>query len=65
MTMATKKPKPCPFCRTRSKDPQVQISHGSLRYHVYCDECDTTGPEGITEADAIAAWNRALRKEKP
>lgn len=48
--------KPCPFCG--SKDLYVRDNSG---YYVVCKNCDTYGPYGKDDEEAIQLWNRAPR----
>ena len=63
-------PKPCPFCG----HPEPTMMHdgpslprGYTASWLWCEACNATGPEENTgdQADAITAWNRALRPEGP
>ena len=50
--------KPCPFgCPYEVYvEPHEEGYH--TFYHVRCYVCDATGPDELTEAEAIAAWNK-------
>lgn len=48
--------KPCPFCG--SKDLYVRDNSG---YYVVCKNCDTYGPYGKDDEEAVQLWNRAPR----
>ena len=50
--------KPCPFCG--NKDLYVRDNSG---HYVACKNCDTYGPYGKDDEEAIQLWNRAPRKE--
>ena len=48
---------PCPWCGCADNHLELNTdNHGDWR--VYCEMCVTQGPHGVTENDAIAAWNR-------
>ena len=51
--------KPCPFCG--SDDLHMQ---GNKSNYVYCENCDTYGPDGEDEEEAIRLWNHAPRIEE-
>lgn len=51
---------PCPFCGVRPfADVQngQQTPNGEVKF-VWCEKCDSCGPERLSDAEAIAAWNR-------
>ena len=51
--------KPCPFCGSE----KVNVgTHGNNLY-VCCYGCNSCGPYGISEEEAIKLWNAAPRKE--
>jgi hypothetical protein len=53
---------PCPFCGSDDLEVQVSMAFGLPR--VVCFSCPGTGTgHRATEAEAIAAWNRARRPE--
>lgn len=51
--------KKCPFCG--SDDLHVQ---GNKSTYVYCENCDTYGPDGEDEEEAIRLWNHAPHMEE-
>ena len=54
--------RPCPWCGTDDNHIELQTdNHGDWR--VNCEMCVTCGPAGVTEADAITAWNRRAPKQ--
>lgn len=53
--MTEPKLKPCPFCG--SEDLKAFIPY------VRCLACFATGPERLTQAEAIAAWNQRANEE--
>mgnify|MGYP003362451693 CR=1 FL=1 len=48
----SEKLKSCPFC-----GDDEPLMRGDDWSYVECDECDASGPECKTEAEAITAWN--------
>ena len=48
----------CPFCS--SMHVGLEGSTSDSRWFVICD-CGAMGPEADSEAEAIAAWNKAIR----
>ncbi len=45
--------KPCPFCGARDPD-WFHVVYGEVN----CGNCGAVGPCELTDAEAIAAWNR-------
>lgn len=50
---------PCPFCG--STDIVTHNNDGNGRYWVYCRNCDASGSDARTEAEAAEKWNSAIR----
>lgn len=53
----------CPFCGSQ----QIEITEWDENVHAFwvsCDTCGATGPNGITEAEAIERWNKRVEKMK-
>ncbi len=53
--------KKCPFCG--GKFAVVRNMHDEFCFYIECTLCDSTGPEGDDEREAIAAWNRRANSE--
>jgi len=48
---------PCQFCGSAAISlTKCRFLRGFMHYG-YCNDCSVTGPQKLTEADAIAAWN--------
>ena len=53
--------KPCPWCG--DKQPMEPFDRGGIWFAGHCPACDTSGPPGLTKAEAIAAWNSRAQQE--
>ena len=52
--------KPCPFCGGR----KLSVHGWSNQYWVECYSCETEGPSGETQDEAIESWNRRAEDGK-
>ena len=52
--------KPCPFCG--NDKPRIVKRSGVMLYEIYCNECDSSSGECLTEDEAIYKWNRRAEK---
>ena len=61
--MADEKPEKCP----EGHDAQALNARHFMAFlwNVECSECSWRGPYAQTEAEAIAAWNKAMRRSGP
>jgi Lar family restriction alleviation protein len=55
--MELKPNKPCPFCGEDFPFTITRVLGEDMFNQMKCGECQTLGPSGDTEAEAIAAWN--------
>ena len=53
---------PCPFCGLTDPLSVHPLDDEYPEYWVHCYQCGIDGPDGPTEADAIASWNRRPRE---
>lgn len=55
--------KPCPFCKANREGLRL-ITDGEdrlrLRYFMQCQVCNSRGPEGESEGEAIRRWGAGL-----
>lgn len=52
----------CPFCQCsthRELCGAAVLDEDPGPYFIFCHRCQATGPEGTTEAHAVALWNVA------
>ena len=57
--------KACPFCGGGAELDEIgeELADAECmlnRYYVGCNVCGAIGPDELTEAEAIAAWNRRV-----
>lgn len=46
----------CPFCGSRKLLVDTAVTGGRRIYWVCCKDCDTQGPTGHSEKEAISLW---------
>ena len=49
--------KPCPSCGNK-KVSIIEIERPSLKYAIWCIDCNTHSPYFTSREDAIKAWNK-------
>ncbi len=57
--------KPCPFCDSSAKEPEVRVTSeldDPEQYYACCPACGASGPESLTEAGAALTWNSRPRE---
>jgi len=57
-------PKPCPAFHSSTTIEQGPVERCDA-YHVWCQDCYTTGPRRLTKTDALKSWNLLPRKGDP
>ena len=51
----------CPFCDVTQDKLRIMGSSVYHDYSVVCTNCDTIGPQGISEEDATRMWNNRVK----
>jgi Lar family restriction alleviation protein len=52
----------CPFCGAKQEDEEILVSQDDAgMYTVYCLTCQASGPERISEEEAMKGWNKRKR----
>ena len=55
------RPATCPFCDSRDLRT-IPNDDDEPDWFVICDGCQATGPSGKDRAEAVAKWNRGVRR---
>lgn len=51
--------KPCPWCECDRIETRLIDGVSRVMWEAFCDRCYASGPAmNVTEAEAVAAWNR-------